>query len=225
MITEITKKVCNICGGTEFHSNSRTSRYGIPPQCENCGSIERIRIIRKIYDKIPAYFTQQRKVLQFSNDQSLRRDAFASFEVSIYNGKNSLDMMSIARPDESYDWIVSNQVLEHVPDDKVAIKEMLRILKPDGIIHINVPCPAYALETEDWGYPDPNRHEHYRNYGCDFLLHLGEAIAGCYAIEAIEHDSVTNTRDVVYFIGKSRDAIRMLGLHLIKEDCIVIRGR
>jgi SAM-dependent methyltransferase len=225
MITQTTKKVCNICGGTEFNNEFRTSRSGIPPQCASCGSLERIRIIRKIYNKIPHYFLKQRKALQFSNDYSANREAFASFEVSIYGGENSLDMMSIDRPDASYDWIISNQVLEHVPDDVVAVKELLRILKPNGVIHINVPSPAYALETEDWGYPDPKLHDHYRGYGSDFLLHIEKALTDCYAIQVIEIDDVTQTRDIVYFIGKSYDVIRMLGLHLLKEDCIVIRGK
>ena len=226
MVTnQTTEKICNICGGTKFHDDVRTSRHGIPPQCADCGSLERIRIIRKIYNKIPAYFTKKRKALQFSSDQSINRDAFASFEISIYGGENSLDMMAIDKPDAYYDWIISNQVLEHVPNDILAIKELLRILKSDGIIHINVPNPAYTLETEDWGYPDPKLYQHYRNYGGDFILHVADALVDCYAIEAIEYDSVTNTRDIVYFISKSYEVLRMLGLHLLKEDCIIIRAK
>jgi SAM-dependent methyltransferase len=34
----------------------------------------------------------------------------------------------------SFDWIVSNQVLEHVPDLEIVVSEMRRVLKPGGFV-------------------------------------------------------------------------------------------
>jgi len=50
--------------------------------------------------------------------------------------------------DAAFDKIVCSEVLEHVPDDQQAIKEMVRVLKDDGIIAISV--PAYFTETICW---------------------------------------------------------------------------
>jgi predicted SAM-dependent methyltransferase len=219
------EKICNICGSNEFSDKPRSSRYGLPPICIKCGSGERQRVIRKIYDKIPPEFLKQRKALQFSSDNSVKRESFASFEVSLYGRDNSLDMMAIERPDESYDWIISNQVLEHIADDSLAVKELLRILTPQGVIHINIPNPAYNLETRDWGYPDPKIYDHYRHYGSDFLLRMEPVLQNAYALQIIDIDDVTETIEMVYFIAKSFIPLRQIGLHLQKSRCAVIRGR
>jgi predicted SAM-dependent methyltransferase len=222
---ENSEKICNICGGNQFSDQPRTSRYGLPPTCIKCGSGERQRVIRKIYDKISPEIFKQRKALQFSNDNSVKREAFASFEVSMYGRDNSLDMMAIERPDESYDWIISNHVLEHIADDSLAVKELLRILKPQGIIHINIPNPAYNLETRDWGYPDSKIYDHYRHYGSDFLLRMEPVLQNVYALQVIDIDCVTETIEMVYLIAKSFVPLRQIGLQLQKSRCVVIRGR
>lgn len=219
------KKICNICGGSEFESHG-FSRFGHPRRCVKCGSLERQRVIWKIYNKIPKEILKKCKALQFSNDYSVNRNAFASFEVSVYGGDNSLDMMDIERENESYDWIISNQVLEHVADDIKAIEELLRILTPRGVIHINIPNPAYNLETRDWGYPDPKLYDHYRHYGSDFLLRVDKALTSAYAIQVIEIDDITETLELVYFISKSFDIlVQQIGRTLLKQKLVVIRGK
>jgi len=220
------QQICNICGGSEFDSKLRASRFGNPPRCVKCGSGERQRAIRKIYDKIPQEILKSCKALQFSNDDSVNRNAFASFEVSIYGGDNSLDLMDIDRPNESYDWIISNHVLEHVADDVLAIEELLRVLTPRGVIHINIPNPAYNLQTRDWGYPDPKIHDHYRHYGSDFLLRIDKALTSAYAIQVIEIDDVTDTLELVYFISKSFNRlVQQIGRSLLAQKCVVVRGK
>lgn len=219
-------KICPICGGTEFESKLRTSRFGTPYHCLKCGSGERQRAIWKIYDKIPKEILKKSKALQFSNDNSVDRNAFASFEVSIYGGDNSLDMMDIERAKESYDWIISNQVLEHVAEDTLAVEELLRILSPRGVIHINIPNPAYNLYTNDWEYPDPKKHDHYRHYGSDFLLRIDKALTSAYAIQVVEIDDVTDTLELVYFISKSFNLlVQQIGRSLLTQKCVVLRGK
>lgn len=45
-----------------------------------------------------------------------------------------MDADRIPFPDNYFDFIVSNQVLEHVPDLDVTIEEMARVLKPGGTV-------------------------------------------------------------------------------------------
>ncbi|MBC8332906.1 MAG: class I SAM-dependent methyltransferase [Anaerolineae bacterium] len=50
-------------------------------------------------------------------------------------------------PTESYDLILSHEVVEHVQDDRVAVTEMVRVLKPGGRAVIFCPNRGYPFET------------------------------------------------------------------------------
>jgi SAM-dependent methyltransferase len=50
-------------------------------------------------------------------------------------------------PGESFDLILSHEVLEHVQDDRLAIREMVRTLRPAGRIVLFVPNRGYPFET------------------------------------------------------------------------------
>jgi len=49
--------------------------------------------------------------------------------------------------DGSFDLILSHEVLEHVQDDRLAVKEMARVLRPNGRIILFVPNRGYPFET------------------------------------------------------------------------------
>lgn len=50
-------------------------------------------------------------------------------------------------PDCSFDAILSHEVLEHVQDDRLAVEEMARVLRPGGRILLFVPNRGYPFET------------------------------------------------------------------------------
>jgi SAM-dependent methyltransferase len=50
-------------------------------------------------------------------------------------------------PPEFFDLILSHEVLEHVQDDRAAIREMVRTLRPGGRIVLFVPNRGYPFET------------------------------------------------------------------------------
>ena len=50
-------------------------------------------------------------------------------------------------PDNSFDLILSNEVLEHVEDDDLAVQEMIRTLKPGGRLVMFCPNRGYPFET------------------------------------------------------------------------------
>lgn len=54
---------------------------------------------------------------------------------------------AIPYPDNTFDTILSHEVLEHVQDDRAAVREMVRTLKPGGRIVIFVPNRWYPFET------------------------------------------------------------------------------
>ena len=50
-------------------------------------------------------------------------------------------------PEDTFDLILSNEVIEHVVDDQLAIQEMIRVLKPGGRLTLFCPNRWYPFET------------------------------------------------------------------------------
>jgi SAM-dependent methyltransferase len=50
-------------------------------------------------------------------------------------------------PSNTFDLILSHEVIEHVQDDRLAIREMVRALKPGGRIILFAPNRGYPFET------------------------------------------------------------------------------
>jgi SAM-dependent methyltransferase len=57
------------------------------------------------------------------------------------------DTQNLAMDSASWDYVMLNEVLEHVPDDRAAIREAHRILRPGGIAFIFSPNRWYPFET------------------------------------------------------------------------------
>lgn len=63
------------------------------------------------------------------------------------------------RPKKKFDWVVCSEVLEHLPDDRLALKLMASWLKPKGRILLSVPTKMKLTEKlrKIGGH-----HRHYR---------------------------------------------------------------
>ena len=56
--------------------------------------------------------------------------------------------------DGLFDRIVCTEVLEHIPDDRAGIRELMRVLQPGGLMAVSVPnyLPEIVFWTISWGY-------------------------------------------------------------------------
>lgn len=54
---------------------------------------------------------------------------------------------SIPLPPSTFDLILSHEVIEHVQDDRAAIREMIRVLRPGGCVILFCPNRGYPFET------------------------------------------------------------------------------
>lgn len=200
---------CNICGGQEFKPapGGRLSRTGKLPVCISCGSLERHRIFREIFEaiKMPEFITYS--CLQFSRDPSVEKGWFKSCEVSIFNKKNSIDIQKIERPDEKYDVIIANHVLEHVLDYRAAIAEIVRVVSRRGFAFLSFPAPYYKQETKDWGYPKEDQHMHYRIFGRDIENVFQEICPEASVVALSAEDPVTGQADLAYLVTKSNNIL------------------
>ncbi len=57
----------------------------------------------------------------------------------------------IPRPNDTYDAIVLTQVLEHVPEPEAVLRELNRVLKPNGRLLVSVPLSS-PLHGEPWHF-------------------------------------------------------------------------
>lgn len=67
--------------------------------------------------------------------------------------------------DNSFDSVVSFQVIEHIQNDKLFLKEIHRVLKPGGIALITTPNRPYSLSRNPW---------HIREYTAQELTDLAK---------------------------------------------------
>jgi SAM-dependent methyltransferase len=90
------------------------------------------------------------------------------------------DLTALPFPDRSFDLVVCSHVLEHVPDDRAAMRELFRVLRPAGVALIQTPVNYDQAETyEDPGETDAGERmrrfsqaDHLRVFGRDLLDRL-----------------------------------------------------
>ena len=87
------------------------------------------------------------------------------------------DVTDIAAPADTFDLLICNHVLEHVTDDRRALSEVHRVLKPGGLAVLQTPYSTVLTRSiEDPGIATDRlrlevygQEDHVRLYGADFL--------------------------------------------------------
>jgi ubiquinone/menaquinone biosynthesis C-methylase UbiE len=135
-------KQCNIC-------NRKLRKFIIlnngDQLCPGCGSLRRNR---RLWDILQDYIkTENISILDFSPSRCLYYK-FKSIEKINYvssDFKNEFladkkyDITGIDCPSENFDIVICYHILEHIADDRKAIKELGRVLKPGGKCFIQTP--------------------------------------------------------------------------------------
>jgi len=111
-----------------------------------------------------ARLLSQKEVLKF---EYLTLDAF-------YEADLKDDLCSLTLSDRFADVCLCHRVLEHITDDTNAIREIYRILKPNGFLSVSVP-QSMQMDTNEWVIPDLTHDGHVRQYGADFEQKLVSA--------------------------------------------------
>jgi SAM-dependent methyltransferase len=164
---------------------------GIRPaaRCPVCGALERHRLIW-LYcrAKTDLFDGRPKRLLHVAPEPCLTRELrhidaleYVGADLESRHAMVKMDVTAIQFDDASFDVILCNHVLEHVPDDQKAMRELLRVLKPGGWAIMQVPIkgettqedPAVTSATERTRLY--GQHDHVRQYGRDYAERLRTA--------------------------------------------------
>lgn len=120
-----------------------------------------------------------------------------------------VNMLSIQYPDDAFDIVIANHVLEHVQDDRQALAELYRVLKPGGFAILQTPyCTKLKSTFCDPGIDDDEsrlqaygQEDHVRLYGSDIFLRFE---AAGFIARTRKHEDVLSMFDATkYGVNKS----------------------
>jgi len=115
----------------------------------------------------------------------------------------------------SFDLVICSEVLEHIPDEKTAAAEIIRVIKPNGTLVVSV--PRYLPERICWALSDayhqtPNGH--IRIYRKQQLVRLLEAQGVVYQSSHFAHSIHSPYWWLKCLVGPERtDAAIVNGYH------------
>lgn len=150
---------CPICG---YHGPFMNKNNRLRAKCPKCGELERARmammVINQIYDDEKASKTD---VLHVSPENFLRKHfkrkykSYISSDLYRQDVDHQFDIQNIPYPDNSFDLVFASHVLEYVKNDRQALKEIKRVLKPEGLAFL--PVPMLHKKTIDFEERPPNK--------------------------------------------------------------------
>jgi len=217
--------------GTKFtdpingKSYSKFFPYGYNKQRKNALSLgtlslERHRLLWLFLKNETSFFNSENKILHIAPEQcfySFFKKHFKNYYTADLNSplaEYKVDVCKMPFEDNSFDFILCNHVLEHVYDDDLAIKELRRVLKKNGIAIMQVPIKNELNKTIDGrNIQDPNirnelfgQYDHLRTYGKDFF-------------KKIEKHGFT-VKKVKYCDNLTNNQVRKYGL--VKDELIPV---
>ncbi|WP_297984554.1 class I SAM-dependent methyltransferase [uncultured Chryseobacterium sp.] len=184
--------------GNQFYDpiNGKSYRkflpYGYGKQRENALSPGTLSLERHrqmwLYLQIETdFFTKNYKVLHIAPEQEFLR-RFKKMNNLDYTSADlfspivdvKADILDLPFEDESFDIVICNHVLEHIEDDRKAMRELYRVMKKGGWGILQVPLKNSLEKTyEDFTIKDPKerqkhfgQYDHVRWYGMDYFDRL-----------------------------------------------------
>ncbi len=203
--------------------------FGLVPRpnawCPVCGSRERHRLAwMTLEQKTNLFDTSSKSLLHIAPERivedKVKNLGYINYlSADLYDPRAmvKMDITSIQYPDNAFDIIFCIHVLEHIPDDRRAMRELHRVLKPEGFALLMVPVTVEKT-FEDPSITSPAERErlfgqadHVRRYGPDFKDRLEESgfnVRVFTAAEVVGENNifrfgVRNEIDAVYICKKS----------------------
>jgi len=193
---------CPLCNSSlkKFHPSGFTvpvieekqitgAGFSFNGSCPVCHSGNRCRLLYLYLYYKTNLFNQNIKLLHVAPEYKLMSILFKQNNIDyltadLYaeNVMVKMDITNIQYPNNSFDAIICNHVLEHVIDDHKAMSELYRVLRPGGWAVLQVPISLLLKETyEDFSIISPlererafGQNDHVRIYAKDYKKRLEE---------------------------------------------------
>lgn len=157
-------------------------------RCLNCGSRERHRLLHLWITENGNDKLGGKRILHFAPEKEFMRrmrgnPLYETADLMQAGVTHRLDITATGLSNGVYDVVMANHVLEHIPDDRAAMRELFRVLKPGGLALLTTPINATrqttyensSITTSAARWAHFSAHDHVRYYGRDFTDRLAEA--------------------------------------------------
>ena len=158
-------------------------------RCPHCGALERHRLFwcyaqafTNLFDGAPKSLLHVApEEILATRLQKLPGINYLSADLDSPRAMVKMDLTDIQYPEATWDVTLCSHVLEHIPDDRKAMAEMYRTLKPGGWLLVQVPTYGdttyenWDIDTEAGRVEHFGQRDHVRKYGTDIVGRLQEA--------------------------------------------------
>ncbi len=174
-------------------------------------SLERHRLLWLYLKNETDFFTTAHKVLHFAPEQafhkrfkSLSNLDYVTTDLNSPLADVKADICNLPFDNDTFDVILCNHVLEHIPDDTKAMNELYRVMKPGGYGIFQIPQDLNRDKTfEDNTIADKaertrifGQYDHVRIYGRDYFNKL-RSIG--FEVEEVDYTGAFSEEDITRF--------------------------
>ena len=171
-------------------------------------SLERHRLFWLYLKNETTFFSAPLRVLHFAPEQAFvqkfkkqKNLTYTTTDLNSPIADVKADICDLPFKDNSFDFIICNHVLEHIPDDIKAMQELYRVLAPSGTAIVQVPYDAKREITfEDNTITDQSertrifgQYDHLRVYGMDYFKKLSSI---GFNVNALDYTSSISSDDI-----------------------------
>ena len=171
-------------------------------------SLERHRLFWLYLKNETTFFSAPLRVLHFAPEQAFvqkfkkqKNLTYTTTDLNSPIADVKADICDLPFKDNSFDFIICNHVLEHIPDDTKAMQELYRVLAPSGTAIVQVPYDAKREITfEDNTITDQSertrifgQYDHLRVYGMDYFKKLSSV---GFNVNALDYTSGISSNDI-----------------------------
>lgn len=181
--------LCECCGwqGNKFfpYLNIESGYYRESRElCPECYSKSRHRLlVRYMKSQADLSMIKEIRVLEVGAVKSFQdwlrafpNIRYFSIDLEYRAGISAImDVRQLGFLSKSFDIIICLHVLEHVREDTIALRELKKILRDDGVGFIQVPVDTTLDATIEYYEPKQEEFGHVRLYGKDLLIRLKQA--------------------------------------------------